>query len=100
MLLNLDNVSFSYGGQQTLANISFSVDSGENTVLLGMNGEGKTTLLRLICGTLKPDSGIISLGGSDIAKMKTSKRAKQTSYVPQLPRFSDISVFAPSIAVC
>lgn len=93
MLLNLDNVSFSYGGQQTLANISFSVDSGENTVLLGMNGEGKTTLLRLICGTLKPDSGTISLGGSDIAKMKTSKRAKQTSYVPQLPRFSDISVF-------
>ena len=34
MLLNLDNVSFSYGGQQTLANISFSVDSGENTVLI------------------------------------------------------------------
>lgn len=59
MLINVDNLSFSYGGTQILSDISFSVSEDDKIGLVGGNGEGKTTLIKLILGTLEPDSGSV-----------------------------------------
>jgi ATP-binding cassette subfamily F protein uup len=60
-LLSLQDVSVSFGGSPLLDKVSIQVEKGERVCLLGRNGEGKTTLLRLISGEIKPDSGTVSL---------------------------------------
>ncbi len=57
MLFSLENVTFGYLGVPTVEDVSFSVHEKERIGLLGGNGEGKTTLIRLILGELVPDSG-------------------------------------------
>ncbi|MSU70031.1 MAG: ATP-binding cassette domain-containing protein [Opitutaceae bacterium] len=59
-LLNLLDVSLSFGGPAILAKVNFQVDPGERVCLVGRNGAGKSTLLRVIAGELKPDTGDIS----------------------------------------
>ncbi len=61
MLLSLENVTFGYLGVPTVENVSFSLHEKERVGLLGGNGEGKTTLLKLILGELSPDSGSVSV---------------------------------------
>lgn len=51
------NVDFSYGKKKIINDFSLSVDIGEKICFFGESGNGKTTLLRLICGLAKPDSG-------------------------------------------
>ena len=58
-MLEFKNVSFSYGEKQILKNFSFSVNEGESTAILGPSGFGKTTLIELSAGFLKPQSGKI-----------------------------------------
>lgn len=60
-LLSLQDVSVSFGGQPLLEKVNMQVKKGERVCLLGRNGEGKTTLLRLISGRVEPDSGAITL---------------------------------------
>jgi ATP-binding cassette subfamily F protein uup len=60
-LLSLQDVSIGFGGAPLLQQASLQVEKGERVCLLGRNGEGKTTLLKLISGEIKPDSGTISL---------------------------------------
>ena len=59
MLISLDSVAFSYGGNLIFENVSFSVNEGERVGLIGANGEGKTTLIKLILGELSCDKGDI-----------------------------------------
>jgi len=61
-LLNLHEVTFSYGGPEILDAVSFAIDSGERVCLVGRNGSGKTSLLRIISGELAPDNGTIQRG--------------------------------------
>ena len=56
-LLRLDNVSLAYGHVPLLANVDFQVERGERVCLLGRNGAGKTTILRVISGVAPPDEG-------------------------------------------
>lgn len=63
------NVSLAYGDHVVLDGISFRVESGEMKVVLGQSGSGKSTILRLAIGLLKPDSGQIILDGEDITSM-------------------------------
>ncbi|MDE7477234.1 MAG: ABC transporter ATP-binding protein/permease [Lachnospiraceae bacterium] len=59
------NVSFSYDGQRNvLDNISFSIDKGEHVLLVGKSGEGKSTLVKLLCGQRTADSGHIVVDGN------------------------------------
>lgn len=58
-LLNIQNVSLSYGGPPLLNRIDLQIESGERICLVGRNGEGKSTLLKLINGELRPDQGDI-----------------------------------------
>lgn len=60
MLLSFENVSFGYGGEQIMENISISINQNDKIALIGPNGAGKTTLLNLISGKLIPDSGEIT----------------------------------------
>jgi len=60
-MLQINNVSLSFGAQTLLDDISFTVHSGERIGLVGRNGSGKTTLFKLITGEMMPDCGRIAL---------------------------------------
>ncbi len=59
MLLSADNLHFGFNGGSLLEKITFSLNEGERVGLIGANGEGKTTLIRLILGELEPESGVL-----------------------------------------
>jgi len=65
-VLDLSNVSLSFGGLQALNEVSMEVLPGEIVALIGPNGAGKTTILNIISGLLKPDTGEVSLNGGSI----------------------------------
>ena len=65
-MIIFDQVSFSYGTRSILKDLSFSIHQDEKVGILGGSGEGKTTILRLILGLLRPDAGKIIIDGMDI----------------------------------
>lgn len=65
-----EDVSLSFGSNRVLENISFQVRSGETRILLGPAGVGKSVLLKLANGLLKPDSGRILVFGHEVNNMK------------------------------
>ncbi|MGE5172420.1 MAG: ABC transporter ATP-binding protein [Betaproteobacteria bacterium] len=89
-ILELDRVSFSYEKDRPfIRDLSFSVGEGDFIGLLGANGSGKSTIMKLGCGILKPSSGTRTLWGRDLAAVTSRDRAKLISYLPQT---LDISV--------
>ena len=70
-----ENIVFRYPGQEkpVLDGLSFSFYSGKNYALVGENGCGKSTLIKLLMGFYKPESGSITIGGEDIHKMDFAK---------------------------
>ncbi|MBH61493.1 MAG: ABC transporter ATP-binding protein [Alphaproteobacteria bacterium] len=93
-MLQLDNINCYYGAVQVLRDVSFGVAEGEIVGLLGRNGAGKTTTLRTIMGQIKPRSGTITLGESELTQMNPHDVPKLgVAYVPQGRRlFSGMSV--------
>ncbi len=69
------------------------VHRGEMLVVVGINGVGKTTLLKCLCGILTPDRGNILLEGKEISRMKRIEVAQRIGYVPQRYTDTDMSVF-------
>ncbi len=65
-MITFDRVSFSYGSRSILQDLSFSVQENERVAILGGSGDGKTTVLKLIIGLLRPDSGSIWIDGEEI----------------------------------
>jgi len=65
-MIVFEKVFFSYGDQHILKDMSFSISEHERVAILGGSGEGKTTILKLILGLIRPDSGNIMLDGEDI----------------------------------
>ncbi len=82
-ILVIENIDFRYGARKTLSNLSFSVREGEICGLLGPNGSGKTTLLKCINRILKINSGKITIGGRDLAKLSREEIAGLIAVVPQ-----------------
>ena len=60
-MLQISNISKSFGGIKALNNVSLEIEKGKITALIGPNGAGKTTLFNVINGSLKPDNGTINL---------------------------------------
>jgi ATP-binding cassette subfamily F protein uup len=70
-LLGLQDVSLAFGGPALLSHAEFSIERGERVCLLGRNGTGKSTLLKLLDGTLKPDTGtVVRLTGLSVARLE------------------------------
>ncbi|OGJ85494.1 MAG: hypothetical protein A2268_03160 [Candidatus Raymondbacteria bacterium RifOxyA12_full_50_37] len=67
--IRFENVSFSYGNNLILKNVSFSVSSGETVAIVGQCGFGKSTMLKLCCGLLQPNAGSVYIKGRNIALM-------------------------------
>ncbi len=68
-LLDVENLSKSFGGLRALHAVSFSLEEGRLLGIMGPNGSGKTTLFNLIAGALAPDAGHIRLRGREIAHL-------------------------------
>jgi zinc transport system ATP-binding protein len=78
IIVNLEHVFFSYGGVPVLEDINISIKQNDFLAIIGPNGGGKTTILKLILGLLEPDSGTITVFG------KTPQEArKYIGYLPQ-----------------
>ncbi len=79
-IIEIKNVSKSFGDKCILNNVSISVKQGEFLTLLGPSGCGKTTLLRMIAGFGSPDSGEILINGTDITDMPPHERPVNTVF--------------------
>ena len=66
MKLQVSGLGFSYEDKNVLENLDFGIKEGEFVSLLGTSGGGKSTVLKLLTGVLKPDKGTISVDGEEI----------------------------------
>jgi iron complex transport system ATP-binding protein len=82
-LLCLENVSAGYGEKTIVSNVSFELNQGEFFALLGLNGCGKTTLLKAISGLIPLESGTCRIQGLDCSGLYEYERARYISYIPQ-----------------
>ena len=84
MILEMRQVTASYGSSQILFDISLEVDKAETVCILGRNGVGKTTTLKTIDGLLRPRSGSITFDGKSIGGLPPYKVSRLgVAYVPQ-----------------
>lgn len=81
--LQLNNIDFSYGPVQVLFDVAFEVKKGETLALLGTNGAGKSTILRVISGLGIPERGVVRLGGRTVTY--TSPQLRSRLGIQQLP---------------
>jgi len=95
-LLTTDSLRKSYGGVRALRGASLDVHAGEVHALLGENGTGKSTLMRILAGVERADDGVISLDGEQVAFRDAAEaRAAGISIVFQeLSLFPDLDVLA------
>jgi zinc transport system ATP-binding protein len=77
-IIDVSHISFSYNGNRVLNDVSFQVTDKEFVAFIGPNGGGKTTLIKLMLGLLKPDNGHIRILGKS-----PEKAAHRIGYVPQ-----------------
>jgi branched-chain amino acid transport system ATP-binding protein len=75
LLLTVDGVTAGYGRLEVLHDVSLQVAEGEIVTVLGPNGTGKTTLLRLLSGALHPWSGSVTFDGTTLGRMVSERRA-------------------------
>lgn len=83
-MIEVDSVSKSFGRIRALDNLSFSVREGELMGIIGHNGAGKTTAIRIIAGILHPDSGTVHVGGYDVTRDPLRVKA-MIGYLPEEP---------------
>ncbi|MBI3899968.1 MAG: ABC transporter ATP-binding protein [Gammaproteobacteria bacterium] len=97
VLVSLENVTFARGDRQILNGLSLSVPRGKVTAILGGSGGGKTTLLNLIGGRLKPKSGRVLVDGLSVPDLSTRElyelRKRMALLFQAGALFTDLSVF-------
>jgi branched-chain amino acid transport system ATP-binding protein len=79
-ILEVQNVSKSFGGVRAVSEVTFVLNEGEILGLIGPNGAGKSTLFNLISGTDKPQSGVIRFDGSDITRLPPDEICRHIEY--------------------
>ena len=85
-MIEVRDLSFSYGSKKVLKDISFDASPGELLCILGHNGAGKSTLFKCMLGLLKADSGSVRINGRNIMEMSAPERAQCVAYIPQAAR--------------
>ncbi len=91
-MLDVRNIAFTYRNKPVLRNVSFVVSPGETVSLVGENGVGKTTLLKILATVLVPDDGQVLMDGQD-ALANTLRYRRQLGYLPESPAlYEDMTV--------
>ncbi|MCB1215210.1 MAG: ABC transporter ATP-binding protein [Deltaproteobacteria bacterium] len=85
MIYEVHNLSFNYGQDQVLKEISFDLKAGEVLGILGPNACGKSTLLKILTGLLKNPHGKIKAFGKDLTQWEAKALAQKQAYLPQNP---------------
>ena len=73
MMVQINHVKKAYKGNVLYTDLNFSVERGESCAIVGVNGSGKSVLLKMICGLVRPDEGEITVGGEKLEKGKFPK---------------------------
>ena len=74
LLVTLDRVSLAFGHLPLLDDVSLAIDAGERIAVLGRNGEGKSTLLKVLSGEVLPDAGVVWRLASGLVALRESVR--------------------------
>ncbi|MDY6051205.1 MAG: heme ABC transporter ATP-binding protein [Rothia sp. (in: high G+C Gram-positive bacteria)] len=82
-MISAQNLSYSYGTHQVIADVSFSTAPGQITGLVGPNGSGKSTLIRLLSGIMSPNSGTITIDGEPLNHLSAKARSQRIAVVVQ-----------------
>lgn len=91
--LVLDKVSFNYGDNKILNDISLKIDSYETLALVGESGSGKTTLINIISGLLAPSSGQLFVDGKSRYEIDLNTYQKRIGYITQDPVIFNDSIY-------
>ncbi len=83
VVLDIENLSASYGDLQVLDQLRFQIRKGEILGLIGPNGAGKSTLIKVLSGVLRASQGMVRLNGQNITEFNPGQRAKLLAVVPQ-----------------
>ena len=90
-MIKTESLKFSYDGKKYFDFPDINLDSGENLLIIGNSGIGNTTLLHILAGILKPESGLINISGTDISKFSDTEldkfRGDNIGIVFQKPHF-------------
>ncbi|PSL19724.1 ABC transporter ATP-binding protein [Shimia abyssi] len=99
-LLQVENVSAFYGPSQALFDVSLTVEAGEVVALMGRNGMGKSTTVKVICRLLRHRDGVVRFDGQDLARVPSFRAARAgIGLVPEGRRcFTNLSVHENLIA--
>ena len=91
-MLEVRNLAFSYPGKKILRDVSFVVSPGEVVSVVGANGVGKTTLLKILATIAVPDSGTVMMDGAD-ALSRPLRYRHQIGYLPErIAMYDDMTV--------
>jgi branched-chain amino acid transport system ATP-binding protein len=83
-MLKVDGLTTEYGPVRAVDGVSFDVEAGTVTAVLGANGAGKTSLLRTICGLERPSAGTVSFDGTEITRMSVEDIVRRgLAHVPE-----------------
>ncbi|HTX47404.1 MAG TPA: ABC transporter ATP-binding protein [Solirubrobacteraceae bacterium] len=83
-MLKVDGLTTEYGPVRAVDGVSFEVEPGTVTAVLGANGAGKTSLLRTICGLVRPTAGTVSFDGTEITRMSVEDIVRRgLAHVPE-----------------
>ncbi|NPD30821.1 ABC transporter ATP-binding protein [Eggerthellaceae bacterium zg-1084] len=84
-MIEFQNVRASYGAREALQGVSFRIAPGELVALVGTNGAGKSTAMRMVNGLVRPTGGRVMVGGVDAGRAKVSQLARTVGFLFQNP---------------
>ena len=91
-VVSMDNVSFSYGGDWAVRDVSLDIRPGETVALVGASGAGKTTVAALLAGLRIPDEGSVTVDGVEVSALSDAERVARLAMISQ-----DVHVFSGTL---
>lgn len=92
-MIEIKNITSGFGKTEVLHGVSFDIERGKLTSVIGRNGSGKSTLLKTIVGIISANCGEILLDGESADGFSPKERAQRVAYLPQSKRTPDMTVF-------